>query len=168
MQRKRTAAGAYEGASGLEAGGGTAYAGAPGRRARGVDPDEAWDTRVGNEADAYGAPYEETELGEQPYGHGGYGGSSMPAYGEGDDRGRSRSRDAGVDVERRYHEETAAGGQTHLGDNPFGDQHEAASLKDVSPRPHVETQGLDQGHAKGKGSHDDSPTERRSVFREGI
>ncbi|KAL9109959.1 MAG: hypothetical protein Q9227_005482 [Pyrenula ochraceoflavens] len=164
MQRKRTAAGAYEGAGGLEAGN-TAYAGA-GRRSRGVDPDEAWDTRVGNEADMYAAPYEEQELETQPYGGAGheYGGSSLPAYGDGE-RGRSRSRDG--DMEIRYEQETG-GRQQHLGENPFGDQHEAASMRDVSPRPHIDTQGIDQGHSKGKGSHDDSPTERRSVFREGI
>jgi len=168
LKNSRTAQGAYE--EPLEAG-------TMGRGRRGLDPDEAWDARVGNEADAYGpggGQYEEQELGlapsHEPYGGTSYGGSAaLPSYGDGE-RGRSRSREPeayigggqqGLDA--RYDEET---GRPRSRENPFGDQHEAASLRDVSPRPVIDTSGL--GPSKGKGSHDDSPTERRSMFRESL
>jgi len=126
-----------------------------------LDPDEAWDSRVGNEADGYGPGgyYEEQELGlHQPTaysgGAGGGGGfeqtSTLSAPGAAGDRGRSKS---------------PAGG------NPFGDDN-AASLRSVSPRPDI---GLDtgravqQGQKKGTGSGGNSPTfERRSMFRENM
>lgn len=170
MRNKRTAEGAYEGR--LE--GGTAYAGPTGgRRGRGLDPDEAWDARVGNEADAYGPGgyYEEQELGlstpRDPYGGNVYAGPNMPAAADGQ-RGRSRSREPetqhGLD-----HNRVIGDGNLRAEDNPFGDQHEANSLRDVSPRPHLDTtQATSGGQTKGKASLDESPTERRSMFRESL
>lgn len=168
--------GAYEQTSGNTAGG-AGIGGGRGRR--GADPDEAWDARVGAEADGYGAGgyYEEQELGltgpsthEGPYaGGGGGGGGAMPAYGSEEmGRGRSRGRDdtayvgsnqAGLD--QRYDEEVHGG--TH--DNPFGDGAERSELRGVSPRPHEE--GGD-GSLKAKKEEGDSPTERRSMFRENV
>ena len=157
----RTAGGAYEGTG--YAGGSGAYAGQ--RRGFGpLDPDEAWDARVDNEAGGYG--YEEQELGlhdpsHGPYGGGGYGDVGVAGYDEG--RGRSRSRDGRNDAE---------GG---LRPNPFGDNAEASSLRSVSPRPDAQPgKPGAPGHMRGQsslgttGSADDSPTERRSMFREDV
>lgn len=135
-----------------------------------LDPDEAWDARVGTEADAYGPGgyYEEQELGL--HGHTGIATTpalAPPGYGE-PIRGRSLSREpepyiggsqAGLD--KRYDEETGRRPAT----NPFDDDAEAsnASLRGVSPRP-IETT---KGHVKGKDSAD-SPTERKSMFRENM
>ncbi|KAL6718261.1 hypothetical protein ACLMJK_004349 [Lecanora helva] len=149
--------------------------GANGRR--GLDPDEAWDARVGAEADGYGAGgyYEEQELGlrppgEGPYGGGGYGGHSaaLPAYGEERERGRSLSREPSAYVaggqkglDERYDEE--------MGHDPFGDEAERSELRGVSPRPHEEDER--RGHLKqgsGGGPSDESPTERRSMFHENV
>ncbi|CAD6567003.1 MAG: hypothetical protein ASARMPREDX12_009212 [Alectoria sarmentosa] len=147
----------------------------PGAR-RGLDPDEAWDARVGAEADGYGAGaggyYEEQELGLRPpasgaYAGGGYGGGSqaLPDYGE--ERGRSISRAGGPHIgggqkglDERYDEEM---GQ----EDPFGDEAERSELRGVSPRPHEDG----KSHAKqgsGGGPQDDSPTERRSMFHENV
>jgi len=164
----RTATGAYEG-------GGSGPA-----RGRGgfgaLDPDEAWDTRVGHEADNYGPGgyYEEQELGlHPPSGRGDAnteylgGGSSYrmnlaatpgmapPGFGDDDnDRGRPRSRSPGL----------RPGGK-----NPFDDDAEPSniSLRGVSPRP------IDTSVAPAKGGQKDSgsagsPSERRSVFRENM
>jgi hypothetical protein len=186
--RNRTAQGHYEEAGGYAGGGGlSSYSGAGGRRARGMDPDEAWDARVGNEADAYGATplgayHEEQELGLAPTPglDNPYHGSALPAYGEGADaRGRSRSRDPpGViggqkELDSRYDEEMGGTGtqQHKLGDsnNPFSDSHEAASVRGVSPRPMVDSSAGQGGRRKGGGGgQDDSPTERRSMFRESL
>lgn len=147
-----------------------------GRGRRGLDPDEAWDARVGAEADGYGAGgyYEEQELGLHPgssgsgggaYAGGGYGesrGQVLPEYGtEEMRRGRSRSREGEAYIgggqeglDRRYDEEMGR-------QDPFGDQAERSDLRGVSPRP-VEDEP--RGHRK-KDSRD-SQTERRSMFRE--
>lgn len=149
-----------------------------GRGRRGLDPDEAWDARVGNEADGYGAGgyYEEQELGLHPrgsnsggaYGGGGYGGDShrqsLPEYGaEEVGRGRSRSREPHSHIgggqkglDERYDEEMGK-------QNPFGDAAERSSLRGVSPRP---AEPEERGH-KNPGSGD-SPSERRSMFRENM
>lgn len=178
----RTATGAYEGGgSGVPRGG---------RRGFGpLDPDEAWDARVGHEADGpYGYYAEEQELGLAPQ-HGqhhnqdtSYGGGSsyrtnLPTDGHNDDdleRGRTRSRSPGY-----------GGGNAGLavpsgGKNPFEDDAEPSnmSLRGVSPRP-LETTDISSGaagrpgHKRGKssgGGRDDSnsPTERRSIFREDV
>jgi hypothetical protein len=90
-----------------------------------------------------------------------------PGYGEGS-RGRSLSREpepyiggsqAGLD--RRYDQEMGKKPAT----NPFDDSAEPStvSLRGLSPRP-IDTS---KGHLK-KDSADDSPTERRSMFRENM
>ncbi|KAK4570413.1 hypothetical protein LTR86_002493 [Recurvomyces mirabilis] len=176
LRNTRTAGGAYEG---------TNYGGAGSARDRRgfgpLDPDEAWDARVDHEAGGY---YEEQELGLQDPSHGPYGGGGYGEVGVGgipDDRGRSRSRQREVD--KRYDEEMhggapsqPAGGNSHL--NPFGDQNEATSLRNVSPRPHLDTgAGPTRGvssHKKNNnslgtsGSAENSPTERRSMFHEDV
>jgi hypothetical protein len=161
----RTAAGAYEGAG--PTGGGTAP-----QRGRGfaLDPDEAWDSRVGHEADGYGGYYEEQELGLRPppggsTAYGGAGGATYnmnlaatpgpaPAGFGDDDRGRPRSRSPG----------------TRPGRNPFDDDAEPSnmSLRGVSPRPIDTAVGQEgKGGKKDPGSAE-SPSERRSVFRENM
>lgn len=138
-----------------------------GRNGRGfgpLDPDEAWDARVGTEADAYGPGgyYEEQEVGL--HGRGGVTTSGPPGYGE--ERGRSRSREpepyiggtqAGLD--RRYDEEMG-----RRPANPFDDRAEPSniSLRGVSPRPIDTTTNVQ------KTKTDDSPSERRSLFRENV
>lgn len=159
-RNNRYATGAYEESSG--------YA-AAGTRGRGaghrLDPDEAWDARVGNET-----YYEEQELGLHEPPRGGLAPSANPYetthYGAPSpglaepQRGRSRTRE--------YDEHSDGHGARQ---NPFGDEH-AASLRGVSPRPldhhHVDTSyGGASGAHKKKGSADNSPTEsRRSVFHE--
>ena len=131
-----------------------------------MDPDEAWDTRVGAEADGYGeVAYEEQELG--PYRHPEER-HVLPEYGVEDaPRGRSRSRDptfigGGQDgLDQRYDEEMGRG------KDPFGDHTaERSDLRGVSPRPHVEGS---KAHGKGGGDgQGDSPTERRSMFHENV
>ncbi|KAF2244431.1 hypothetical protein BU26DRAFT_543067 [Trematosphaeria pertusa] len=161
-RNNRYATGAYEEPS--------TYAG--GRTGRGegnrLDPDEAWDSRVGNEA-----YYEEQELGLHAPQHGG-GASANPyestSYGAPTtgfaaepERGRSRTR------EYDEHSDGRSGR-----DNPFGDEN-AASLRGVSPRPldhGVDTSyggaSKSQGHKK-TGSGDNSPTgSRRSIFHENM
>lgn len=153
-RNNRTAAGAYE-----QSGSG------PGRSNRGfgpLDPDEAWDSRVGHEADAYAGPggyYEEQEIGLTPRNPGGapysgaaYNGSSYqmnlptepgesaPRYEE--ERGRTRSRSPGLTA------------------NPFADSAEPSnmSLRGVSPRP-MDAQ---------TGKKDDVQAKRSSMFREDV
>ena len=160
LRNQRTARGAYE-----ETGRGVdgSYAGA-GAGTRGRD-DDAWDTRAPgrDEEESYAAAgpggyYEEAELGlaptpgvhaAEPY----VGGAGRTDYigGGGAERGRSAQRGHGQ-------------GAGSLTADPFDDQHEANSLRSVSPRP--------VGHGQGAGSLEiksgDSPTERRSMFREGL
>ncbi|KAF2843195.1 hypothetical protein M501DRAFT_924250 [Patellaria atrata CBS 101060] len=166
FRNRRTARGAYESTSGydLNVGGGQTGTGrgGTGRGRATLDPDEAWDSRVGTEADAYG---EDVETG-------GYGGAGSYAQGYtgysnaipvgGEERGRSRSRE----IDRRYDEVVTQGPGQGVG-NPFADAAERSdlSLRGVSPRP-IET-GVGAG-AKGGQGKDDSPTERRSMFRENV
>ena len=182
LRNKRTAGGAYEeaGLAGGVGGAGGGGAGSSSRRGHRMDPDEAWDARVGGEADAYGPGgyYEEQELGlrpHEPYGGAGYGASTpglvpaMPEYGHGDERGRSRSREPETYVgggqrglDQRYAEEMAGAGAQS---DPFGDHAEVSSqLRDVSPRP--DSYG-GKGHQNNR-SLEDSPQERRSMFRENV
>ncbi|KAI6091367.1 hypothetical protein F4821DRAFT_227013 [Hypoxylon rubiginosum] len=178
----RSAAGAYE---------------RPSRRGFGaLDPDEAWDARVGHEADAYyGYGYEEQELGvrgtgqggqqqhgqqrqqyeyrQHQYGqqsqdpvYGGNGGYSNVNLGADEQRGRTPSRDLGL-------------GSTGGGRNPFDDdaaEPSNISLRGVSPRP-IDTSVGGMAKAKGvqsvqggQGQTHESPTtsERRSIFRENV
>ncbi len=155
LRNRRTAGGAYEG---------TSSGAGPARRFGPLDPDEAWDTRVGNEADAYGPSgyYEEQELGVHnpgSYAGASYGEQSYGLTESGDRRGRSRTRE----LDERYDEEMG-------GRNPFGDNAEPSSmsLRGVSPRPIDSSAG---GGHQAKGSVDskgDSPTERKSMFRENM
>ena len=168
LKNSRTAGGAYE-------------AGRGGGRGFGpLDPDGAWDTRVGNEADAYGPPgdYEEQELGLHPPAPGAYGGSgygapspALPDYGaEEMGRGRSASREPGAYIggskrglDQRYDEEMGR-------DDPFSDTAERSNMRAVSPRPtelDVSSKGQGQKGSGGAGA-DDSPTERKSMFRENV
>lgn len=150
----RSATGAYE--QSLPSG--------PGNRGFGpLDPDDAWDSRVGNEADGYG--YYEQELGGHTeytganYSGGGNRLSTGPAahagYDEDVERGRRPSRDAGAAT-------AAAAGRA----NPFDDDAQA-SLRGVSPRPMDMSGGI---HKTGDrpGSSGSSHAERRSIFREDV
>lgn len=153
--------GAYEQPSSLGGGGGRGRGGGAG-----LDPDEAWDSRVEAEADAYGAGgyYEERELGLRPPGGSGHGAALSELDDEQGHRGRSISRDEYSSYEgggsnfgrvKGYDEE-------EHGENPFGEGAERSDLRGVSPRPHREDDGL------GIKKDGDSPTERRSMFHEGI
>ena len=171
LRNKRTAGGAYESTSF----GGTNRGGRDRRGFGALDPDEAWDARVGNEADHTGY-YEEQELGLQdpnsgPYRGRGYGevGAGVGVGGIPEERGRSRSIQRELD--NRYDEEVH-GGQPR---NPFGDDNEAGSMRTASPRPMVDSmpgQGKHRAvsaHRKGQsGNAGDSPTERRSMFHEDV
>ena len=171
LRNKRTAGGAYES---------TSYGASRGRNRGGfgaLDPDEAWDARVGGEADHTGY-YEEQELGLHDPNPGPYGGRGYGEVGVGgipEERGRSQSRQRELD--HRYDEEVHGTGQAR---NPFADENEAGSLRTASPRPMVDTapgrgkEGGPSSHRKGQsslgttGSADNSPTERRSMFKEDV
>ncbi|KAI9782580.1 MAG: hypothetical protein M1839_004824 [Geoglossum umbratile] len=152
MRRKggagRTAGGAYEGPSGYEGarGGGARRGFGP------LDPDEAWDARVGHEADPYGPGpggyYEEQELGlhsERSTAYPAAPAHSPPTYQTSPPtppRGRSQSRDP-------------------TPQNPFDDSaatQSNISTRGLSPRP----------GSRATQHHDDEEGERRSVFREDI
>jgi len=167
-RNNRSAGGAYEEPLNSNVRGGSNRGFGP------LDPDEAWDARVGTEADAYGPGgyYEEQELGLQRQGGvAATPGAAPPGYGS--DRGRPLSRgpepyiggsQAGLD--RRYDEEM--GIQPKPAVNPFDDSHAEpsnVSLRSISPRPAVDNS---KGHVKAQHSVDDSPTERRSMFRENM
>lgn len=173
-RNSRTAAGAYEGAAGSSSA-------RSGRRGFGpLDPDDAWDSRVGAEADTFGPGgyYEEQELGLAPGLHGatdtGYAGAAAssgggasypmnlaatpgdgPAGYENEERGRTRSRSPG----RHLAASDSRG-------NPFDDDAEPSniSLRGVSPRP-IDTAAANSAARSGQ-KDKDSPTERRSAFRE--
>jgi len=162
LRNKRTAGGAYES---------TGYGGSSSRGAnRGfgpLDPDEAWDARVDNEASGY---YEEQELGLQDPGHGPYGGGGYGNVGVGGiEQGRGRSQSRQRELDARYDEEVHGASSSKV--NPFGDNVEPSnmSLRSVSPRPAQNTsyQGANT-HKKQNSSLDDSPTERRSMFKEDV
>ena len=158
-RNNRSAAGAYEEPSG--------YAGR-GRGSNRLDPDEAWDSHVGNEA-----YYEEQELGlhapqhQTPYG------APSPGFAPHEEAPRGRSRT------REYEDQGSALHAENARSNPFGDEN-ASSLRGVSPRPldyAIDTSyGGASSHRPGGGnahrktdSADSSPTEsRRSVFRENM
>ncbi|KAL8825796.1 MAG: hypothetical protein Q9170_007656 [Blastenia crenularia] len=136
-------------------------------RGQRLDPDGVWDTRVDNEADAYGSGgyHEEQEFGLRS--GGGYGGhgTELPDYGDEEmGRGRSVSRDIprggefiGGDqrgLDRRFEE--VVGGE----EDPFGDDQAEKS----------ELGGGSKGmrDKRGGGVVGGSPTERRSMFRENM
>jgi hypothetical protein len=127
--------------------------GAAGRRGFGpLDPDEAWDSRVGHEADTYG-PYGAYE--EQ--GFAGAGSSYT---------GASGVRGGGADT---YDMNVATGpddtrGRRPGGRNPFDDDAEPSNIamRGISPRP------LETNAPVSKQQQGGSPTERRSMFRENV
>ncbi|KAF5025476.1 hypothetical protein F66182_2452 [Fusarium sp. NRRL 66182] len=151
-RNNRSATGAYE-QSTLNGGG------ARGRRGFGpLDPDEAWDSRVGNEADQYG--YYEEDVGGRntAYGGGSYNVNLAATP------GLSGARGFGDDEEDRGRRASRSPTSGPGGRNPFDDD-AASSLRGVSPRP------VDTGFSKpnkSRGSAESSPTERRSVFREDV
>ncbi len=180
--RNRSAAGAYEGTSLDGYNAGRSGRGSGGRGAQ-LDPDEAWDTRVGTEADAYGPQggYYEEELGLQgnasPNTTTYHGASAME-----DGRGRQTRREeeetftGGTQegLDRRYDQEmgitqgdgtpSASGVTPHK--NPFDDANKVeSSLTGISPPP-VGSAEL-KGH-NGNQSLDvkESSAERRSLFKE--
>ncbi|KAI1367850.1 hypothetical protein F5Y08DRAFT_31046 [Xylaria arbuscula] len=163
LKNPRSAAGAYEQPSGTS-----------GRRGFGpLDPDDAWDARVGP-VDPYGGGAYDQELEDRgggqyqqqqtqhhnaagPYAGSGY---QMNLAGDGIDEHRGRSpnpRHSGLDVPAAGH-------------NPFDDaaaEPSNWSLRGVSPRP-IDTR---KAAAAAGGPTHDSPTsisERRSVFREDV
>ncbi|KAF2139340.1 uncharacterized protein K452DRAFT_232539 [Aplosporella prunicola CBS 121167] len=177
--RKYTSAAGYETNSGLGGGMGSARGRA---RAGTLDPDEAWDARVGNEADMYGPGgyYEEQELG---------------LHEPGADRGRQQYSQRELDD--RYDEEMGRAPQHSSSNNnnnnnntqyqsqqgylghqqhdPFGDdaEHSNISMRGVSPRPVVDVEaGRNQQQRRQQGgdasSLHNSPSERRSIFHEDV
>ncbi|KAE9971053.1 hypothetical protein EG328_005897 [Venturia inaequalis] len=160
LRNKRSQTGAgYEGAGyAAPRGGGT------GRAAHGgpLDPDEAWDSRVGNESEIYGPGgyYEETELGLHPqstaYTGAAYGGPAGRLSTDGAGFAPAPGLSAGGNDAR---------GRTSTGENPFGDHAEESSLRSISPRPFE--QGQNQ-NIKKVSSRANSPTGRRSLFKEDI
>lgn len=185
LRNKRSARGAYEepfdraGRPGGNSGMPRAGAASAGR---GLDPDEAWDTRVGNEADAYGPPggyYGEEDdsddghgIGMHSYGRGSH--AALPAYGQGQTQHPQGSSayvggtQAGLD--RRYDEEMGYGGAqggrtpTAQNPNPFDDQAERSELRAVSPRPAM------HGREPSRDTMASTSTtqSRQSAFREGL
>ncbi|TLD31360.1 hypothetical protein PspLS_02731 [Pyricularia sp. CBS 133598] len=165
-RNSRTAAGAYEGAAGVAADRG-------GRRGGGaaLDPDEAWDTRVGNEV--YG--YEDQELGLHPQ----HGGSAYRMNLPDEDRNAAAAGRPGSPPTTRnpfgddnaYEQPRGRGRSRDGGLNPFDDAAaaEPSTLRGLSPRP-INT-AVSPG-AKGGNPNDpssgDSPTGRRSIFRENV
>lgn len=167
MRNKRTAGGAYENTG---YGAGQARGAARDRGFGPLDPDEAWDARVDNEASGYYG--EDQELGLQDPGHGPYGGNGYGDVGVGgSDVGRGRSRSRQRELDDRYDEEVH-----HGGTNPFGDNAETSniSLRGVSPRPDTEYHGGASSHKKqpsggtSGSAENTSPAERRSLFTENV
>ncbi|KAI0543156.1 hypothetical protein GGR58DRAFT_450947 [Xylaria digitata] len=165
LKNPRSAAGAYEQPS------------APaGRRGFGpLDPDEAWDARVGHETHGVGAYYpEDQELEDRGHHHGDpYSGSGyqMNLAGDGAEENRGRNpnpRPNGLDVPASGRSPAARDEAQH-NPNPFDDtaaEPSNLSLRGVSPRP-INTR---KAAAAGGVTHD-SPTsgaERRSIFREDV
>ncbi|KAI1426443.1 hypothetical protein F5Y12DRAFT_713171 [Xylaria sp. FL1777] len=166
LKNPRSAAGAYEQSS------------APaGHRGFGpLDPDDAWDARVGHET--YGGAYypEEQELEDRgrhgrtdgPYSGSGY---QMNLAGDGVDenRGRNPNPRPSSGLEVPHGRPSTTGGGQH---NPFDDsaaEPSNLSLRGVSPRP-IDTHKAASAGAAGGPPHD-SPTsiaERRSIFREDV
>lgn len=171
----RTASGAYEGAPRGGPGGG-------GRRGFGpLDPDEAWDARVGNEADNYGPGgyYEEQELGlhsQGPYTstsshvmhadeNTSYGGGGRATGGGGLGAGSDSYAMNLAATPRMSPEDNRGRSRDAVGRNPFDDdaaEPSNISLRGVSPRP---MEGATQGHQK---VTSDTASERRSIFTEQV
>lgn len=152
-RNNRSAAGSYEPSNRGATGG-------PRGAHRALDPDEAWDTNVGTEADNYG--YYEEELTARGGAGGGRDRTSTEYHG-GSGYNMNLAATPGrehdeqdLDLDRgRQPSRSPVGAGAH-GQNPFDDEH-ADSLRGVSPRP------MDQGH----GRKQSSPS-RHSVFKENV
>lgn len=157
-RNNRSADGAYE--QPLQAGGATRG----GRRGFGpLDPDEAWDARVGHEADGYGY-YEEQELGATRAARTEYAGGSGGSYDM--NLAATPAAEHGEEGRGRPTTRSPAGVVTGL-KNPFDDDGEA-SLRGVSPRPMDTAAAQKHKPKRDPDSAGSSPTERRSVFRESV
>ncbi|KAI0798966.1 hypothetical protein GGR55DRAFT_525601 [Xylaria sp. FL0064] len=159
LKNPRSAAGAYE------------HTSAPsGRRGFGpLDPDEAWDARVGHET--YGAAYYPDDQELEDRGHQGpYSGSGYQMNLAGDGVDENRGRNPHPRLEMPHGRSPAPGVGAQL--NPFDDaaaEPSNLSLRGVSPRP-IDTRRAAAAGTAGGPTHD-SPTsvsERRSVFREDV
>ncbi|KAI0478023.1 hypothetical protein F4859DRAFT_513604 [Xylaria cf. heliscus] len=161
LKNPRSAAGAYEPSA------------PAGRRGFGpLDPDDAWDARVG-------ASYypEDQELEDRAHHHGGGGGLGgqysgsdyqMNLAGDGADENRGRNPNPRLNVSAG--KPAAREGSHHS--NPFDDvaaEPSNLSLRGVSPRP-IDTRKAAATTTPGGPPHDSptSITERRSIFREDI
>jgi hypothetical protein len=144
-----------------------------------LDPDDAWDTRVGTEADAYGPAglFEEQELGLRHGAESSYEGGGLTSQEAGSDygeeRGRSRSREpkfysgGQARLNWEYDEGMGATGKRPVS-NPFDDDQAEpsnVSLRGISPRPIDTSEPTKEGTPKSSEAAG-SPTERRSIFRE--
>jgi len=117
--RARSGSAGFEGISAGRAGGGRAA-----RNRSALDPDEAWDTRVGNEAD-YPGYGDDTEL------QGG-----VLSDGRYEQLGHANTEYAG-----------AAGNRGRMpAENPFGDENAVGGLRAVSPRPAEQDGATRQAH----------------------
>ncbi|KAK3997397.1 acid phosphatase [Cladorrhinum sp. PSN332] len=181
-RNKRTAAGAYEGSSAYNAGYDNTNATRGGGR---FDEDAAWDSRVHHDYNPY---EEERELGLQPPAAGGaagqWGGRQQQQVPQGEgyqmnlatetattegERGRTRSRSPGRNP---FEDPVAASGRR----NPFGDDSELQvgggqgkgnGGNGVSPRP-IDTGAGGSNKGQEQQKEDNSPTERKSIFRENV
>jgi hypothetical protein len=158
LKNGRTAPGAYE-----EPLGASAHA------RRGVDADEPWDTRIGNDSDTYGPAglYEEQELDgpgtnerydrvQNDAGRSGF--STVPRDNAPEDYGRSRYNGQRIGLVSK---DTESNGLR----DPFGDDAEHSELRDPDSQSSADMAGENQGI---KHHADDSLTERRSIFRESL
>lgn len=150
-RRGRQAGGAYEGAGGGFGGaaGGSARRNQRGSGFRGLDPDEAWDERVGNEAD-----FEEQELGLR----------NAPAHSRDDSTayhggGAFGTTEGRNELDDRY--DTEMGRSRGRVEDPFADPTPGTALRGVSPKVSEDDRGRLSFETE------QSKNERRSVFREG-
>ncbi|KAI2635070.1 hypothetical protein GGS21DRAFT_516680 [Xylaria nigripes] len=157
FKNPRSAAGAYEPSA------------PAGRRGFGpLDPDEAWDARVGHETYGVGAYDQELE----DRGHhndlgGSYSGSGYHMNLAGGDADENRGRK--TDPRSSNLNVSASTSYPGVQRNPFDDaaaEPSNMSMRGVSPRPMVDTSRATSGGP----THESptSPAERRSVFRENV
>jgi hypothetical protein len=153
----RVATGAYEEPTGAPA---------SSRRGFGpLDPDEAWDARVGQEADGYGPPqyYEEHEL-SPPGGQIAYQGSSYSMNIPGPPnppRHTSSPAPAPAPVP------AASIGRSPAPKNPFDDDAEPSNVS-IHGRDHIYAQTTQPPRERSREADEESPTDRRSMFRENV
>ncbi|KAL2024541.1 hypothetical protein VTK56DRAFT_7584 [Thermocarpiscus australiensis] len=164
----RTATGAYEGSS-YNAG----YSSTTTRGGFGpLDPDDAWDARVGHGPDGYHPYEEERELGlvAPPAGGFGHGQPQDQAHPQGEGYQMNEpvgpGEEAEEEEERRGRTRSRSPARGHQGGantgNPFADDAEPSnvSLRGVSPRP------MDASFAGRMAARGDE--DRKSIFREEV